>query len=138
MSWESFLPLFNTSLIVISGIALLIGFFFIKRKNIPAHKRCMITATIFAGLFLVVYVTRWAVLPPKFFQGEGTIRTLYFVNLIVHMILAIGIVPLVIITLRRALRGEYAKHKKIARITLPIWLYVAVSGWVVYWMLYHL
>ncbi|MBI1729286.1 DUF420 domain-containing protein [Candidatus Acetothermia bacterium] len=138
MSWESFLPLFNTSLIVISGIALVTGFFFIKRKNIPAHRRCMITATIFAGLFLVVYVTRWALLPPKLFQGEGTIRTVYFVILIVHMIFAIGIVPLVIITLRRALRSDFQRHKKIARVTLPVWLYVAVSGWVVYWMLYHL
>jgi len=138
MGYETWLPILNTSLIVISGLALLTGFFFIKRQNIPAHKASMLTATAFAGLFLIVYVIRWAMLGSKEFTGEGAIRTAYYFILITHIILAIGIVPLVVITLRRALKGNYQAHKQIARITFPIWLYVALSGWAVYYLLYNL
>ena len=138
MNYEAWLPAFNTTLIVISGIALLLGFFFIKRKNIEAHKRSMLTATAFAGMFLVVYVVRWYLLGSKPFDGEGTIRTFYYVLLTSHIILAIAIVPMVIVTLRRALKENFDKHKAIARFTFPVWLYVAISGWAVYWMLYHL
>jgi putative membrane protein len=138
MTWESLLPPFNTALILISGLALLTGFFFIKRKNIPAHRLSMLTATLFAGLFLIVYVIRWTLLGSKEFGGEGLVKTVYYLVLITHIILAIGIVPLVIITLRRALQSNFTQHKKIAKVTFPIWLYVALSGWAVFWMLYNL
>ena len=137
MSYEIWLPPLNTALIVISGLALLMGFIFIKRKNIPAHKKSMLTATAFAGLFLVVYVIRWTLLGSKSFNGEGAIQTFYYVLLASHIILAIAIVPMVLITLRRALKENFDKHKAIARFTFPVWLYVALSGWAVYWLLYH-
>ena len=134
---QTYLPPFNTALIVISGIALITGFVLIKRKNVEAHKRSMLTATTFAGLFLVVYVIRWILLDSKAFDGEGIAQTLYFIVLISHIILAMAIVPFVLVTLRRALKGDYEKHKRIARVTFPMWLYVAISGWVVFWMLYY-
>lgn len=137
MELETFLPPFNTALIVISGLSLITGFAFIKRQKIEAHKRSMLTATAFAGLFLIVYVIRWALLGSKSFDGEGITVALYLIVLGSHIILSIGIIPLVILTLRRALKGDYEKHKAIARFTFPTWLYVAISGWVVFWMLYY-
>jgi len=138
MPLEVWLPLLNTSLIVISGICLVIGFIFIKQQKIELHKAFMLTATTFAGLFLIVYVTRYLVLEETRFQHEGILQIIYFTILIVHIIMAIVIVPLVLITLRRALKEDFDKHKKIAKLTFPIWLFVAVSGWVVYYMLHHL
>lgn len=135
MALESWLPALNTALIVTSGLCLLVGFYFIKRKNVPAHKASMLTAAVFAGLFLLVYVIRYVVLDEKIFAHEGWIKTLYLSILATHIVMAIAIVPLVIITLRRALRGDFPRHKRIARVTFPIWLFVAVSGWVIYWML---
>ncbi len=133
---ERWLPLFNTALIGVSGAALLLGFLFVKRGNIPAHKRSMLTATVFAGLFLIVYVVRWALLGAKPFEGEGWVRTLYLGVLLSHTVLAVGIVPLVLLTLRRALREEFTAHRRVARITLPLWLYVVLTGWVIYGFLY--
>jgi putative membrane protein len=125
----------NTSLIVISGVFLLIGYFFIRRRNVEFHKRSMLTATVFAALFLVVYVTRAMLFETRLFAGEGLIRAVYLFILITHTILAILVGPFALVTLRRALRGEYAKHRRVARITFPMWLYVVVTGWLVYWML---
>ncbi len=133
---ERWLPLLNTAIIGVSGIALLVGFYFIKRGNVAYHKRSMLTATGFAGLFLVVYGIRWALLGSKPFEGEGWVRTLYLGILLSHMALAVGIVPLVLLTLRRALRGEFSGHKRLARVTLPVWLYVVITGWIVYAFLY--
>src|SRR6476646_6569204 len=127
--------LLNTSLIVISGIFLLIGFYFIRQRNIELHKRSMLTATLFAALFLVVYVTRALLFETRLFAGEGLIRAIYLFILVTHTILAILVGPFVLVTLRRALRGEYARHRRIARWTFPMWLYVVVTGWLVYWML---
>ncbi len=138
MSLHEILPTLDAAFILTSGFCLVLGFIFIKQKKISWHKRSMITATIFAALFLIFYVLRWALLGSKPFEGQGTIRLVYFAVLFSHMLLAIAIVPLVIITLRRALRSDFANHKKIARLTLPLWLYVAVTGWLVYWMLYHM
>jgi putative membrane protein len=129
-------PLLNTSLIVISGLFLLIGYYFIRQRQIEMHKRCMLTATVFAGLFLVVYVTRALLFETQIFAGEGWVRTVYLTILVSHTILAILVGPFVLVTLRRALRGDYSKHRRIARITLPMWLYVVVTGWIVYWMLH--
>jgi len=97
----------------------------------------MITASIFAALFLVVYVTRYIVLGSKVFPGEGVSRIVYFAVLIPHIIIAMAIAPLAYVTLRRALAGRFGKHRQIARITVPLWLYTAISGWVVYLMLYQ-
>lgn len=128
--------LLNTSLILISGVFLLLGYYFIRQRNIELHKRSMLTATTFAALFLVVYVTRALLFETKVFAGEGLIRAIYLVILISHTILAILVGPYALVTLRRALRGEYAKHRSIARITFPMWLYVVVTGWIIYWMLH--
>lgn len=133
MDW---LPLFNTALIVISGAFLALGYAFIRRKRVPAHHRCMLTATVFAGLFLVVYVTRWALFPTKHFEGSGTAAVVYFGILVPHLILAIAVGPLALMAISRALRGRFAAHRQIARITLPIWAFVAITGWVIYLMLY--
>ncbi len=133
---ESWLPLANASLIVISGLALLAGYAFIRRKRVLWHRRMMLTATAFAALFLVVYVTRALLLPTRFFPGEGAIRTVYFVLLVSHTIVAVLVGPFAFVTLRRALGGRFAQHRSVARVTLPMWLYTAVTGWIVYWMLY--
>lgn len=138
MPLDVWLPLLNTSLIVISGVCLVVGFIFIKQRKIQLHKAFMLTATSFAGLFLIVYVIRYMVLEETKFQHEGMLQIIYFTILIIHIIMAIVIVPLVLITLRRAFREDFKHHKKIAKITFPIWLFVAISGWVVYWMLHHL
>lgn len=130
--------LLNTSLIVISGIFLLLGYYFIRQRQIELHKRSMLTATAFAALFLVVYVTRAMLFETRVFAGEGPVRIVYLAILISHTILAILVGPFALVTLRRALRGEYSKHRQIARITFPMWLYVVATGWVIYWMLHSL
>jgi putative membrane protein len=130
--------LLNTSLIVISGFFLLLGYHFIRQRQIEMHKRCMLTATAFAALFLVVYVTRAVLFETQVFAGTGLVRAIYLAILISHTILAILVGPFALVTLRRALRGDYAKHRRIARITFPMWLYVVVTGWLIYWMLHSL
>jgi putative membrane protein len=132
------LPLLNTVLIVISGLFLTIGYIFIRRKQVQLHRRSMITATVFAGLFLVVYIMRYLLFDTKIFAGEGVVRIVYLVILISHTILAIAVGPLVLVTLRRALRGDFSRHRVLARITAPVWAYVVVTGWVIYMMLYAL
>lgn len=137
-SIETWLPAVNAGLIVVSGVFLLLGYLFIRRKQITWHRRSMLTASLFATLFLVVYVTRAVLFPTKQFQGEGSIRIAYFALLISHVIVAILVAPVAFVTLRRALAGNYALHRQIARVTLPMWLYAVVTGWLVYFMLYHL
>ena len=134
----AWLPLLNTGLIVISGAFLLLGYYFIRRRQIERHRFSMLMATGFAAAFLIVYVTRALLYETKVFAGEGWVRALYLTILGTHTILAIAVGPLAFITLRRALRRAFREHRAIARITLPAWLYVVASGWVVYLMLYHL
>ncbi len=131
------IPTANTTLIVISGLFLLLGYFFIRRKQITWHRRSMLTATTFAGLFLIVYVTRALLIPTKFFPGEGLLRVVYFGILISHTILAVAVGPMVLIVLYRAFKGQFDRHRYLARITLPIWLYVVVTGWLIYMMLHQ-
>jgi putative membrane protein len=133
----AWLPMLNASLIVISGVFLVLGYAFIRRKRIELHRRSMLTATVFAALFLVVYLTRWALFDTRLFAGEGGVRVVYLVILISHTILATAVGPMVLVTLRRALRGDFTRHRGLARITAPVWAYVVISGWVVYWMLYQ-
>ena len=135
---EVWLPALNAGLIVLSGVFLLVGFAAIRHGRVTWHRRCMLAASTFAALFLIVYVTRAALLPTRFFPGEGTIRVVYFTVLISHTIIAVAVAPLAFVTLRRALSGNFLKHRQIARVTLPMWLYTAVTGWLVYLLLYHL
>ncbi len=135
---EEWLPATNAALIVVSGVFLLVGYVCIRTRRILWHRRSMLTATVFAAGFLVVYVTRYLTFGSKIFPGDGVSRILYFAILIPHIIIAIAVAPLAFITIRRALRGRYAKHRQIARVTVPLWIYVALSGWAVYWMLFHL
>jgi putative membrane protein len=135
---EAWLPLVNTSLIVVSGVFLVLGYAFIRRRWVTWHKRAMLTATVFAALFLVVYIARFVLMQPKVFAGEGAVRAVYLAILFSHMILAVAVGPLALVTLWRALRAQSGQHRRVARVTLPIWLYVVVTGWTVYAMLYVL
>ncbi len=132
------LPIVDTSLIVLSGISLLFGYYFIRHMQIQRHKWSMLTATTFAALFLVVYVYRYLTTSPKIFAGTGAVRVAYLAILISHTILATAIIPLVLIVLYRALTKQFARHKRLARKTLPIWLYVAFTGWIIYMALYQI
>lgn len=135
---EVWLPALNAALIVISGICLVIGYACIRSHRVVWHRRMMLTATTFAALFLIVYVSRYLLLGSKIYPGEGVSRTVYLVILISHTTIAIAVAPLVFFTLRRALAGHYRPHRQIARITLPLWIYTAITGWVVYMLLYVL
>lgn len=132
------LPTLNAALNACSGVLLVTGYWFIRQRNIPAHRACMLAAFSVSALFLVSYVVYHAQVGSKPFPGVGGIRTVYFAVLIPHVILAAAILPLAIVTLRRGLRMDVTRHRRIARWTLPIWLYVSVTGVIVYWMLYHL
>src|SRR5438105_9168586 len=136
VAMPAWLPAANTALIVISGLFLALGCAFIRRRRVTAHHRSMITATVFAALFLVVYVIRAALIGPHPFRGEGLWHALYIGILVPHTLLAVAVGPMALVTLRRALGGRFVDHRRIARVTLPIWAFVAVSGWVVYVMLY--
>lgn len=138
MTIVSTLPHLNAVLNAAAAVTLLIGFIFIRRKNIDAHRRSMITAMAISAVFLISYVTLRFYAPIFEFRGEGIIRPIYFTLLVSHVLLAIAIVPLVIITVFRALSARFDKHKKIARWTWPVWMYVSVSGIVVYLMLYQI
>ncbi|MBZ5514440.1 MAG: DUF420 domain-containing protein [Acidobacteriia bacterium] len=132
------LPTVDAALNAASAALLTLGFIFIRRKNIRAHKACMLSAVATSMLFLVCYLTYHYFHGTTHFTGHGAVRPLYFAILISHTILAAAIVPLVATTLYRALRRRFDLHRRIARWTLPAWLYVSVTGVVVYWMLYHL
>jgi putative membrane protein len=135
---QVWLPAVNAALIVISGICLVVGYVCIRRRKVVWHRRSMLTASVFAALFLVVYVTRFLVLGSKVYPGEGVSRVLYLSILVSHTTIAIAVAPLAFVTLRRALAGRFRLHRQIARITLPMWIYTAVTGWVVYMLLYVL
>ena len=133
----SALPFVNASLNAATALWLVLGFIFVKRKNLMAHKVFMLSACETSILFLISYLYYHYHHGVTRFLGQGTIRTVYFAILVSHTILAIVIVPLVLKTLYHALCDDIEKHKKLARITLPLWLYVSVTGVVVYWMLYR-
>ena len=132
----AWLPPFNTALIVVSGVFLVLGLLFIRRKDVARHHASMLAATAFASLFLVVYVARYVLYMPKHFEGEGPLRVFYFAVLGSHMVLAVLQMPLVLAVLWLALRGRFDRHRRWARIAAPVWLYVVVTGWMVYAMLY--
>ncbi len=134
----SLLPAVNAALNATSALLLAIGYLFIRRKRITAHKICMASAFGTSTLFLISYLTYHYHVGSVRFTGQGVVRVVYFTILLSHTTLAVAIVPLAVITLYRALRGRFDKHVRIARWTLPLWLYVSVTGVIVYWMLYHL
>jgi putative membrane protein len=132
------LPDLNAFLNSLTTLLILSGFFAIRRKRISVHRACMVSAVITSALFLISYLTYHHFHGVTRFPGTGWVRPFYYALLGTHTMLAIAIVPLVLITLRRAVRGQFARHMKIARWTFPIWLYVSVTGVVVYLMLYHI
>lgn len=132
------LPTLNALLNMTSAVLLAIGYRFIKRGNKHMHKKFMIATFVVSVVFLTSYLTYHYHHGATRFQGEGWIRPLYFTILISHTILAVTILPLSIITLRRGLKEQIPQHVKIARWTYPIWLYVSITGVVVYLILYHL
>jgi uncharacterized membrane protein YozB (DUF420 family) len=131
------LPAINACLNALSAILLVTGYTFIRRGDLKAHRFCMVTAFTVSVVFLISYLVHHYLAGIILYQGHGWVRPLYFFILTTHTILAVLVPVLAIITLRRALKGDFARHKKIARITLPIWLYVSVTGVVVYFMLYQ-
>jgi uncharacterized membrane protein YozB (DUF420 family) len=134
----SALPAVNATLNATSAVLLAAGYFFIRRRRIAAHRACMLAAVGVSSLFLISYIIYHLQVGATRFPGSGGVRVLYLVILATHTVLAVTIVPLVAVTLIRALRGRFERHRRIARWTLPAWLYVSVTGVVIYFMLYHM
>lgn len=132
------LPTLNAALNALSAGLLLWGYVLIRRGRREAHRRAMIAAVTCSALFLVSYLTYHAQVGSVRFARTGVIRTVYLAILLTHTVLAVVILPLVLVTLRRAQKGDFERHRRLARITLPLWAYVSVTGVVVYWMLYRL
>jgi uncharacterized membrane protein YozB (DUF420 family) len=135
---NSVLPHLNASLNATSGLLLLAGFFFIRRRRVTAHLVCMVGALCISALFLVSYLVYHYNYGSVRFTGQGAVRRLYLGILLTHTVLAVVIVPLILLTVRRAVRGEFRLHRRLARWTYPLWLYVSATGVIVYLMLYHL
>jgi len=133
----SYLPHLNAFLNGTSAVLLFTGYSFIRARNVIAHRACQIAALIVSSLFLVSYLVYHYHHGATRFLGTGFVRPLYFTILTSHTILAVVIVPLIFLTFYRALRGDFTRHRRIARVTLPLWLYVSVTGVIVYLMLYH-
>jgi uncharacterized membrane protein YozB (DUF420 family) len=132
------LPSLNAVLNAISASLLLLGYWAVRRRRIALHRVCMLSAVGSSTLFLVGYLTLRALAGMTRYAGQGWSRPVYFSILLSHTLLAAVQVPLILVTLARALRGAFDRHARLARWTLPIWLYVSVTGVVVYWMLYRL
>jgi uncharacterized membrane protein YozB (DUF420 family) len=132
------LPAVNASLNALSTVFLTTGWILIRRRQIERHRLCMLSALATSVLFLTSYLVYHAKVGSVPFPGQGAVRTIYFTILITHVILAATIVPLALVTLSRALARRFDRHRRIARWTLPIWLYVSVTGVVIYLMLYQM
>ena len=128
----------NASLNAIATVLLIFGYVCIRQRRIAAHRAAMVAAFATSVLFLISYLIYHAHAGSRPFPGQGNIRVIYFVILITHIVLAATIPPLAGVTLWRAYRRRFDRHMKIARWTLPLWLYVSITGIVVYWMLYQL
>lgn len=131
------LPTLNAILNATAATLLICGYLFIRRGRIQAHRRCMLAAFVVSVLFLVSYLTYHAQVGSRRYPGTGTIRTIYLTILFTHTVLAAVVPPLAIVTLWRALHERFDRHVAIARWTLPLWIYVSVTGVIVYVMLYH-
>ncbi len=143
MDLLSVFPHLNASLNAFAGVFMIAGFYFIRRKEIARHRFCMLSASIVSVLFLISYLSHHAMrsyyygIGPTRFTGEGLIRPVYFTILTSHTILAAAVSPFVLRTLYLGLKGRFEKHKKIARLVFPVWLYVSVTGVIVYLILYQ-
>ena len=132
------LPALNAALNAAAALALLVGFWLIRRGRWRAHRAAMVTALVLSAAFLASYLVYHFNVGSVRFSGEGWVRRLYLGILLTHTVLAAAVPVLALITLSRALRRHFPRHRAIARWTLPIWLYVSVTGVVIYWMLYRL
>ena len=132
------LPTLNAVLNALAAGFLLWGVVLIRQGRRDAHRRAMLAAVACSALFLVSYLAYHAQVGSVRFARTGPIRAVYLGILLTHTVLAVAILPLVLVTLRRALRQDFARHRGLARVTLPLWAYVSVTGVVVYWMLYRL
>lgn len=132
------LPALNATLNAIAAVFLVAGYILIRRGHRILHKRCMLGALTTSALFLVSYVIYHLNIGSRPFQGQGVVRVVYFTILITHVVLAATVLPLALTTTARGLMEQYDRHVRIARWTLPVWLYVSVTGVVVYLMLYQL
>ncbi|MDO9274382.1 MAG: DUF420 domain-containing protein [Lutibacter sp.] len=130
-----FLPPIYATLNAFTAVLLVVAFWAIKNKKIALHEKLMKTALIFSVLFLVLYVAYHMTSNSTKFGGDGTIKTIYFIVLISHILLSVAVIPFVLITYVRAITNQVELHKKIARFTFPLWLYVAVTGVIVYVMI---
>jgi uncharacterized membrane protein YozB (DUF420 family) len=131
------LPAVNATLNAISGVLLIVGYVLIRTRRIELHRRCMLAAFAASTLFLVCYLVYHAQVGSVPFTRQGFVRPIYFGILITHVVLAAAVLPLALITLSRGLKARYPKHRRIARWTMPIWLYVSVTGVLVYVLLYQ-
>lgn len=132
------LPAFNAFLNGTSAVVLMLGYAFIRRRRVTAHLTCMLTAFGVSTLFLISYVIYHFHAGSRPFGGQGWVRPVYFTLLLTHIMLAAVIVPLALTTIYRALTAQLVRHRRLARWTLPIWLYVSITGVLIYWMLYRL
>lgn len=132
------LPAVNAVLNCTAALLLLLGFVFIRQKKVALHRACMLAAFAVSSVFLVCYLVHHARVGSVPFRGTGPVRTLYFAILIPHVLLAAAVVPLALTTIYRGLKGDVVKHRPLARVTLPIWLFVSTSGVVIYLMLYQM
>ena len=132
------LPAVNASLNGLSAVFLVSGFVCIRRKNVVMHRRFMVSAVVTSALFLVCYITYHSKAGRTIFLNPPWFRPIYLTLLLTHTVLAVTIVPLIIITLSRALRQRFDRHKKIARWTWPLWMYVSVTGVIIYLLLYQI
>jgi len=138
------LPVVNASLNGLSAVLLTWGYYFIRRGNQRAHRNCMVSAFVASTLFLICYLTYHGYLAyylhrgPTIFKNPPWFRPIYLIILLTHTVLAVVIVPLVLISLSRALRQRYDLHRKIARWTWPLWMYVSVTGVLIYLLLYQI
>ena len=131
------LPAVNATLNALSGVLLTVGYLLIRAGRIEQHRRCMLAAFVTSSLFLVCYIVYHANVGSVPFRREGIVRPVYFTILITHVTLAAVVVPLAVVTLYRGLQARFPKHRRIARWTLPVWLYVSVTGVLVYVLLYQ-
>jgi uncharacterized membrane protein YozB (DUF420 family) len=129
-----FLAILNTTAATLVSL----GYFFVRRKNVPAHRVCMVSALLVSTVFMVFYLYYHAKIGNIPFAGVGAIRPVYFSILASHVILAAVLFPLVLVTAGFAIRGNTIRHRRIARWTLPIWLYVSITGVIIYLMAFHL
>jgi putative membrane protein len=138
MSWEQLHPAINAALNLTCFLFLVLGRAAIARNDVALHRKRMLSAFTASTVFLVSYLIRFATTGAHRYPGEGWDKWFYLIMLFSHMVLAVVLVPLVIGALRRALRKDFAGHKRLVRFTWPIWMYVSVTGVLVYLMLYHL